>query len=176
MEDKVELEIMINHNCGMNDETEAALSFKPNKTEGYEKTSKCNAMESNGVDSSFVQCDTEELKGETRCEFDAYIIAEGEWSDSTKKLGFDKLIEKFAPAIGLVINMSYDKSDPLQKKAESIPMGLPPQLAERGIKCENLEYLKTETHYIVTTIKKSSLLSLGILRTNQPTVRELLTS
>ena len=38
--------------------------------------------------------------------FDAYVIAEGGWSDSTRKLGFSKSVEIFKPVFGLVINLA----------------------------------------------------------------------
>ncbi len=40
--------------------------------------------------------------------FDSYFIAEGGWSDSTRRLGFTKIVHKANPRFGLVVNMKYD--------------------------------------------------------------------
>ena len=37
-----------------------------------------------------------------------------------------------------------------------------------GVECENLEYLKGETHYLAATIRKKSLLRCGVLRADMP--------
>lgn len=51
--------------------------------------------------------------------FDAYVIAEGGWSDSTRKLGFSKSVEIFKPVFGLVANLKYDPRDLKQKNMRS---------------------------------------------------------
>jgi hypothetical protein len=38
------------------------------------------------------------------------------------------------------------------------------QLAQAGLECENLEYLKGETHYIAATMRKKTLLTEGVLK------------
>mmetsp|Transcript_25558 Transcript_25558/g.64966 ORF Transcript_25558/g.64966 Transcript_25558/m.64966 type:complete len:456 (-) Transcript_25558:303-1670(-) len=103
-----------------------------------------------------------------RCfRFDALALAEGEWSPTCKRLGVTKTVDRFATAIGLVINMRVDPDCKTTKNFRSfvrILGGELQTLKENGIDCENLEYLKGETHYIATCVKKKSLLELGVLR------------
>lgn len=157
-------------------ETQAALEGLKaiGKSADYEKTYKCNAIEYTEVRQDFVNGDNEvHEEDEVRIDFDAYIIAEGEWSNTTKKLGFNKSIDKFAQALGLVINMTYDKSDPAQQQLRSCA-GQKQELTEAGIRYESMEYLKGETHYIVVAIKKESLLTYGALREDKPNSKLLL--
>ena len=61
-----------------------------------------------------------------------------------------KLVDKFATAIGLIVNMQLEPSTP-SKLRSFVVTGVAPRLmvfAEAGLQCENLEYLKGETHYI----------------------------
>ena len=39
------------------------------------------------------------------------LLAEGEWSQTCKKLGFTKSVDKFSQAIGFVINMVLDPNE-----------------------------------------------------------------
>ena len=77
------------------------------------------------------------------------LLAEGEWSKTCGKLGVCKAIDRFSLAIGLVINMLVDHSDPATKKLESFcQTSLGPVVAsleQQGIQVENVEYLKGET-------------------------------
>ena len=140
-----------------------------------------------------------------RVSFDAIAIAEGEWSATCKKLGVTKTVDRFATAIGLIVNMRsgtrphalapsrLTSPHPLTLAHPAFPRRLPrldPScketrslrsfvrilggelnlLKEMGIDCENLEYLKGETHYIATTVKKRSLLDRGVLRNDLPAI------
>mmetsp|Transcript_3989 Transcript_3989/g.9092 ORF Transcript_3989/g.9092 Transcript_3989/m.9092 type:complete len:84 (+) Transcript_3989:789-1040(+) len=61
------------------------------------------------------------MQGEKcRVTFDVLLPAEGEWSPCTRALGFGKTIDKFGLALGLVINLCYDKQCPAEKKTKSI--------------------------------------------------------
>jgi len=153
----------------------AVEGLKPiGKAEDYQKTYKCNAVEHAAVSQEFLSGGASiPSDDETLVSFDSYIIAEGEWSNTTKKLAFDKTIDKFAQALGLVINMTYDKEDPAQKDLKSF-LGQRSELGEANIKYEFMEYLKGETHYIVLAVKKESLLSYGALREDKPNSKLLL--
>lgn len=104
---------------------QGALDFKKHKGSKYIKTYKCNAMEYTQVDESILQQGgggengDPEAAGEETLPFDSLIVAEGEWSSTTAALGFDKTVDKFALALGLVINISYDKGNPAEKQLES---------------------------------------------------------
>jgi len=157
-------------------DTQAALEGLKaiGKSADYEKTYKCNAMEYAEVCQDFVNGDADaHEEDEVRIPFDTYIIAEGEWSNTTKKLGFNKSVDKFAQALGLVINMTYDKSDTTQQRLRSCA-GQKQELTEAGIVYESMEYLKGETHYIVIAIKKETLLTYGALREDKPSSKLLL--
>lgn len=96
-------------------------------------------------------------------------LAEGEWSKTCGKLGVCKAIDRFSLAIGLVINMLIDQSDPTTKTLESFCQNngvghAVSALKAQGIDVENVEYLKGETHYIAVTVKKVSLLNRKVLR------------
>jgi len=41
-------------------------------------------------------------------QFDALALAEGEWSPTCKRLGVTKTVDRFATAIGLVVNLELD--------------------------------------------------------------------
>jgi hypothetical protein len=133
-----------------------------------------------------------------RLHFDALVIAEGEWSTTCSLLGITKAVDKFATAIGLIVNMHLDTSSPSSlrsftprprppyDRSHLVPVlptivhtsspsslrsfvatGVAPQLvqlAQAGLECENLEYLKGETHYIAATMRKKTLLTEGVLK------------
>lgn len=92
--------------------------------------------------------------------FDAYMIAEGGWSDSTKKLGFDKMVDKFQSAFGLVINMKYNPHDMKEKSMKSkIHFALSGEwpLKKCLIQSEFIEYLKGETHFFALVVNKRNV-------------------
>jgi len=101
------------------------------------------------------------------------MVAEGEWSKTLRKLGFVKKIDKFSQAIGVVVNLDFDKSNAVEKKVKPFTAsrfavdwrdGILGELDKVGLACENIEYLKGSTHFIVVTIDKDSLLSRGVLK------------
>jgi hypothetical protein len=98
------------------DAAQTATSFKQDKTAGYTTagTGKCNSTEEAEVNPEFLgmrgfvevdQALQKEEAGERVLPFHGLVIAEGEWSKSTRKLGFRKTIDTFNRSIGLIINM-----------------------------------------------------------------------
>merc|ERR1712115_668118 len=135
----------------------------------------CNAMEWTEVDKDFVNGRREDQKegteNVTSIPFNSLIVAEGEWSTTTRALGFNKSIDKFGPALGLVINFAHNPKNKMEKRALSFscntsadvhktPLGALKR--EYNISAESMEYLKGTTHYIVLCIYKKSLLSFCI--------------
>ena len=97
---------------------EKALEFQ--KMKAYERQfessgNKGKLIERCEVDAGFVAAGDAPASGEERVPFDAYLIAEGGWSDSTRRLGFSKVVVKANPRIGLVINMVLDPKEPATK-------------------------------------------------------------
>lgn len=91
--------------------------------------------------------------------FDAYVIAEGGWSDSTRKLGFSKAVEVFKPAFGLVANFAYDATDLKQRNMKSqihFVLGKDWPLSNCPIQAEFVEYLKGETHFFALVVSKQN--------------------
>ena len=110
-----------------------------------------------------------------RVQFEALVLAEGERSPTCKSLGVTKTVDRFATAIGLVVNLQREGpagggstgggstreprsfvSDALGEKVRA--------LTARGITCENLEFLVGETYYVAATVRKATLLKRGVLR------------
>ena len=89
--------------------------------------------------------------------FDAYVIAEGAWSDSTRRLGFNKFVELFKPSFGLVISMICNPSDFKEKQMKTcIHFCLSKERPLRAcpIQAEFIEYLKGETHFFALIVSK----------------------
>ena len=145
-----------------------SLEFKPSKAADYFKGAgqgRLNYMQASPLDSTFAIADGADppTGANTMLPFDALLLAEGEWSRSCTRLGVVKAIDRFSLAIGLVINLQLDPADERTRKKESFheSFHLGPTvgaLASVGLQCENLEYLRGETHYIAVTVKKASLL------------------
>jgi hypothetical protein len=156
------------------------FDFKVNKTGDYTPSFKCNMVFDPEINKDFFKPSTYEAKDSSLIlAFDSLIIAEGENSPTMKSLGFKKNIDKFNQALGLVINLKYNDKDKSQNSMKPLVTGLEGHkildaLKEKSIKCENIEYLKGTTHYIVTTIDKKSLLELGVVLENKSSV-DLLT-
>ena len=120
-----------------------------------------------------------------RVQFEALVLAEGERSPTCKSLGVTKTVDRFATAIGLVVNLQREGpagggstgggstgggstgggstreprsfvSDALGEKVRA--------LTARWITCENLEFLVGETYYVAATVRKATLLKRGVLR------------
>lgn len=152
----------------------AALDFKVDKSSDYMRGAlqgACNSV------TKFVDVAREfVLPGVSappadvrRLHFDALVIAEGEWSTTCNLLGIAKTVDKFATAIGLVVNMQLEPIHPSSLRS-FVATGVAPQLAQlaqSGLACENLEYLKGETHYLAVTLKKKTLLARGVLRKDE---------
>ena len=84
--------------------TGGVLDFKPRKAGEYKTGAgqgKCNQLQTSDLDEDFAlpagaQCP----EGVERVAFDALILAEGEWSETCKRLGVTKSIDRFTQAIG----------------------------------------------------------------------------
>jgi len=105
--------------------------------------------------------------------FDALLLAEGEWSSTCKKLSVTKAIDRFSLAIGLVINLVYDETQPELKKLKPFVQsgGLGSEISKlvaAGINAENIELLKGETVYLAVTVKKPTLLAKNVLKEDLP--------
>jgi hypothetical protein len=75
-----------------------------------------------------------------RYAFDALVIAEGEWSTTCNLLGVTKAVDKFATAIGLIVNVEVEPSHPSSLRS-FVATGVDPRLAalaERNLAVENL--------------------------------------
>ena len=97
--------------------------------------------------------------GLTPVPFDAYIIAEGGWSDSTRRLGFSKYVEIFKPVFGLVANLRYDPEDLKERNMRSqihFVLGKDWPLSNCPIQAEFIEYLKGETHFFALVVTKKN--------------------
>ena len=91
--------------------------------------------------------------------FDAYVIAEGGWSDTTRKLGFSKSVELFKPVFGLVANLEYNPLDLKERNMRSkihfvLEQDWP--LSNCPIQAEFIEYLKGETHFFALVVSKKN--------------------
>jgi len=154
------------------------LDFKPNKTGDYTTgvgQGKCNQIQASEIDPTFaLAADISKPDFIETYAFDALLLAEGEWSQTSKRLGISKSIDRFSQAIGMVLNLILDPSEPATKDPNmrsftiSLLDPIGRKLKEAGIAFEFGEYLKGETHYIVLTIKKSALLSHGALKEDLP--------
>uniref|UniRef100_A0A7S2SIA5 Uncharacterized protein n=1 Tax=Mucochytrium quahogii TaxID=96639 RepID=A0A7S2SIA5_9STRA len=136
--------------------TAAELAVEFQKTKDYVKQGDTN--EYNPVNKDFVNAKID--PGASSVEFDAYIIAEGGWSDSTQKLGFNKTVQNFKSIYGLVINAKYNQGDMKEKNMRSqIHFKLSGKwpLQRCPIQAEFLEYLKGETHFLALVIPKRNL-------------------
>ena len=131
-----------------------ALEFQKLKTyeEEFQKLgNKSKLREACDVDPSFLAV----TGGDESVAFDAYLIAEGGWSDSTRKLGFCKIVNKRNPTFGLVINMEYDKSNAEEKARKSKlwhTLGSDWPLRECRVLAEFLEYLKGDSHFFAAVV------------------------
>ena len=77
---------------------------------------KCNMLQTSDLDPSFALAGSEAPPDEIEeIGFDALLLAEGEWSQTCKRLGVGKSIDRFTQAIGLVINMELDPAEPRTK-------------------------------------------------------------
>jgi hypothetical protein len=125
-----------------------ALEFQRFKDyeEGFTRQgNKSKLLESCELDPAFIAAGVPSADAEERVAFDAYFIAEGGWSDSTRRLGFNKIVTKRNPTYGLVINFEYNKDVPAERKMKSRiwhTLGDDWPLKDCVILAEFLEYLK----------------------------------
>ena len=157
-----------------------ALAFKPNKTADYGAgigQGKCNLLATSELDVSFaLGAEVARPEGVEAVAFDSLLLAEGEWSTTCKRLGVAKSIDRFTQAIGLVLNLLIDPAEPRTREPcqcgrsfnisplDSVGMAL----KAARVDFEFGEFLRGETHYIVLSVKKATLLSRGVLRDDRP--------
>mmetsp|Transcript_28351 Transcript_28351/g.34584 ORF Transcript_28351/g.34584 Transcript_28351/m.34584 type:complete len:1012 (+) Transcript_28351:531-3566(+) len=141
------------------EESAAELAVEFQKSKDYVAGNK-NEQEHNSVEEAFVNSKMDEKEeAASMVEFDAYVIAEGGWSDSTKKLGFNKSVSNFKSIFGLVINAKYSPGDMKEKNMRSsIHFALSGNwpLRRCPIQAEFLEYLKGETHFFALVVSKKN--------------------
>jgi 2-polyprenyl-6-methoxyphenol hydroxylase-like FAD-dependent oxidoreductase/fermentation-respiration switch protein FrsA (DUF1100 family) len=134
-----------------------ATDFQTSKE--YAVSQETAGLEKCDVDKNFLGGGRPSAAGEKTLTFDAYFIAEGGWSDSTRKLGFDKAVENFKSVFGLVINMQYDPTDLKEKNLQSavhFAMSGDFPLRNCRIQSEFVEYLKGETHFFALVVSKKN--------------------
>jgi hypothetical protein len=141
---------------------DGTLAFKPLKTGEYSTgigQGRCNLMQTSGLDPSLIVSPDQVPSGDVSvAPLDALILAEGEWSDTCKRLGIEKSVDRFTQAIGLVLNLVYDHTDPRTDDNHIRSMYITPldpvgrSLLAAGIDIEFGEYLKGATHYIAMTV------------------------
>lgn len=171
------------------------LSLKPTRTDfetaAIERTSRVDFYERAESENGAILAGPPASSNAIHLPFDSLLLAEGESSWMIRNLGFDRKLVRYSQAIGIVVNLKLgpSSSSSLQKVESFVvsrsdaewragPLG---RLCEAdGIEVENMEYMTgTDTHFIVVTAKKSSLLEFGVLRadidtTAGMTVAELL--
>ena len=117
--------------------------------------------------------------------FDALLIAEGEASTLTRHLGFDRRVTRFAPAVGIVVNLEYTPGATPGSAERKLPehiLGVSPDdgpvlariVEQTGLELENLEYMRGSTHFVVATARIGSLRGAGIVREDRDKIRDLL--
>lgn len=138
-----------------------ALEFQKAKDYGGKETA---SVETWDVDMAYVNGSAVGGGGDKATElppvkFDAYVIAEGGWSDSTRRLGFSKSVELFKPVFGLVANLKYNPNDLKERNMRSqvhFCLGSDWPLSNCPIQAEFIEYLKGETHFFALVVSKKN--------------------
>jgi len=111
------------------------------------------------------------------------VVAEGESSKLIRNLGFDRNVTRFAPAIGIIVNCTFNRNNPEEKKLKEFVVHRSQadwretclgKLYESGVEVENMEYMKFSTHFMVVTAKKDSLVKFGVLKENRPAIQDAL--
>jgi len=136
-------------------DSERAIEFQRT----FDDDQDVNGLQANQVDQIFVSGGGTRGSAEA-FEFDAYMIAEGGWSDSTKRLGFSKSIQRFKSIFGVVINAQYNKQNIKERNMQSqIHFALSGKwpLRRCPIQAEFLEYLKGETHFFALVVPKRNV-------------------
>ncbi|KAJ3346645.1 [F-actin]-monooxygenase mical3 [Kappamyces sp. JEL0680] len=119
--------------------------------------------------------------------FDSIIVAEGQSSRLIRHLGFQRHLQRFANAIGIVVNLDFsqDKNGP-ERKLEEVHVfrmsafwkqSVLGVLSQKGIDLENLEYKRGPgNHFIASTSSLKTLEAVGVIRGIRATVGETLSS
>lgn len=105
-------------------------------------------------------------------ECDVLLVAEGERSKLITQLGFDRKIQRFKSAIGLVINLDLGehKNDhkfkvKVQSVANAASTELLVKLGGQRVAVENVEVLRSsEAFFIVCTVLPETLVTHGVLK------------
>jgi len=114
---------------------------------------------------------------------DSLVIAEGESSKLIRHLGFDRFVTRFAPAIGIIVNCTFNRANAIEKKLKEFVVYRAQadwretclgKLYENGVEVENMEYMRFSTHFIVVTAKKDSLVKFGVLKENRLNIQDAL--
>lgn len=135
-----------------------ATEFQQAKDYGGKETASVEAWE---VDSAFVDGRTAKSDRDSSATaelapvtFDAYIIAEGGWSDSTRRLGFSKSVEIFKPVFGLVANLWCVPPAPLASHGLALCPRTTPFFVRPSLRSYNPEDLKernmrSQIHFVL---------------------------
>lgn len=175
------------YNNNNNNKTDALSLKNIEKEDNYQQTFRCNMVTNPEIDQEFIgnnKLNKDDLLENDKkvVNFDALFIAEGEWSTTAEKLGFNKTIDKFKQAFGMVINAKYNqknKEEKLLKEYNSSAMdfndtNLTISLTKKDIYVERIEYLKGSTHFVVASVMKKTLLSRKIFKEDLKSSKELL--
>lgn len=168
------------------------LSLKPSHTQfddgTLERTSKVDFFERAESEDGAILETPPSSDGVRFLPFDSLLLGEGESSWMIRNLGFERKLVRYSQAIGIVVNLKLRGSAVAPTKAapesfivsrseaewRSSPLGV---LASQGLDVENMEYMTgTDTHFIVVTAKKNSLINAGVVKSDKPSATELLSA
>jgi hypothetical protein len=164
---------------------ELAFTAGEQNFERLEKHSKVDYFEKSTTSDGAIFRNTESVPSEIKhvIPFDSLVVAEGESSKLIRNLGFDRNVTRFAPAIGIIVNCTFNRNNPEEKKLKEFVVHRSQadwretclgKLYESGVEVENMEYMKFSTHFMVVTAKKDSLVKFGVLKENRPAIQDAL--
>ncbi|CAD7955454.1 unnamed protein product [Amoebophrya sp. A25] len=150
-------------------EPTGVLDLKANKFENAVARAAdgaCGMIEQNDFDPTFavVNGGAGSVKLEKQVPVDAFVLAEGETSQNSKRIGFTKKIQKFSRAIAIVLNLWRDPKDKAQNQIKDfivqghLQSPAASALKAQGIDFEFMEYLRGTTHYVAICVTKQTLL------------------
>ncbi|CAD7966853.1 unnamed protein product [Amoebophrya sp. A120] len=127
----------------------------------------CGMIEVNTFDPTFAVSNGKlaASKPDMTISADVLVLAEGETSANSKKLGFTKKIQKFSRAIAIVLNLWRDAKNKAENKVQDFTVQgafnspAATALKAAGIDFEFMEYLRGTTHYVAICVMKKTLLS-----------------
>jgi hypothetical protein len=165
--------------------TELAFTVGEQNADRLEKHSKVDFFEKATTKDGAILRNHSELPEEIKhvIPFDSLVVAEGESSKLIRNLGFDRYVTRFAPAIGIIVNVDFNRNNSEEKKLKEFVVYRSQadwkqtclgKLSESGVDVENMEYMKFSTHFIVVTAKKDSLFKFGVLKENHPLISDAL--